>query len=288
LLKYDRSGKVLKVLGELGSYMDPKYSPDGKRLAFLTGDPLWNVWIMDLERGNRTRVTFDPTVKARPTWSPDGKTIAYLVRAGGKTTVIRSKPANGTGAEQTLVEEKDYNLNFPQYSPDGKYIVYVRGQGLSAAAIMAQSLAGGEPIKVVDAPGLQLAMPVFSVSPNGKWIAYTSGESGDFEVYVAPFPRGDGKWQVSNGNATAAAWRGDSKELYYLSVGGDLYATDIAEHGSELQLGTPKILFHANIAPMGSLYDPTPDGQNFVVQVMGEDSRAPLNFLTDWMTELKK
>jgi len=288
LLKYDRSGKVLKVIGEMGSYMDPTYSPDGKRMAFLSGDPLWNVWIMDLERGNRTRVTFDPTVKTKPTWSPDGKTIAYLARLGGQKAVIRSKPANGTGAEQTLVDEKEYTVNYPQYSPDGKYMVYMRQQGVGAVAIMAKPLGGGEPITVLDAPGLQVTLPVFSVSPNGKWIAYTSGESGNYEVYVAPFPKGEGKWQVSNGNATAAAWRRDSKELFYFSVGGDLYATEIGESGNELQMGTPKFLFRANIAPMGTLYDVSPDGQSFVIQVTGEGSQAPLNFVTNWMAELKK
>jgi len=268
--------------------MDPTYSPDGKRMAFLSGDPLWNVWIMDLERGNRTRVTFDPTVKTKPTWSPDGKTIAYLARLGGQKAVIRSKPANGTGAEQTLVDEKEYTVNYPQYSPDGKYMVYMRQQGVGAVAIMAKPLGGGEPITVLDAPGLQVTLPVFSVSPNGKWIAYTSGESGNYEVYVAPFPKGEGKWQVSNGNATAAAWRRDSKELFYFSVGGDLYATEIGESGNELQMGTPKFLFRANIAPMGTLYDVSPDGQSFVIQVTGEGSQAPLNFVTNWMAELKK
>jgi eukaryotic-like serine/threonine-protein kinase len=288
LVKYDRGGKVLKVLGELGSYMDPTYSPDGKRLAVLTGDPLWNVWIMDLERGSRTRVTFDPTVKTRPTWSPDGKTIGYLTQLSGQRAVIRSKAANGMGAEHTLVDEKDYLVNYPQYSPDGKYMVYIRLLGAGTGAIMAQPLAGGEPITVLTTTSLQSTLPPFSVSPNGKWIAYTSTESGNYEVYVAPFPKGEGKWQVSSGNATVPTWRRDNKELYYLTVGGDLYATEISETGNELQMGTPKLLFRANIAPMGSGYDVAQDGQSFVVQVTAEGSQAPLNFVTNWMTELKK
>src|ERR1700688_735292 len=288
LVKYDRSGKVLKMLGELGSYMDPTYSPDGKLLAVLTGDPLWNVWIMDLERGSRTRVTFDPTVKTRPTWSPDGKTIGYLTQLSGQRAVIRSKAANGMGAEHTLVDEKDYLVNYPQYSPDGKYMVYIRLLGAGTGAIMAQPLAGGEPITVLTTTSLQSTLPPFSVSPNGKWIAYTSTESGNYEVYVAPFPKGEGKWQVSSGNATVPTWRRDNKELYYLTVGGDLYATEISETGNELQMGTPKLLFRANIAPMGSGYDVAQDGQSFVVQVTAEGSQAPLNFVTNWMTELKK
>jgi len=268
--------------------MDPTFSPDGKRLAFLTGDPLWNVWIMDLDRGNRTRITFDQTVKTSPTWTPDGKTIAYLARFAGQTAAIRSKPTNGTGAEQTIVEEKEYGVDRPQYSPDGKYMTYMRVKDGHAVSIMAKPLAGGEPITVLSSPGLQATLPEYHVSPNGKWIAYVSDETGKYEVYLAPFPKGEGKWQVSNGNSTAPTWRRDGKELYYLTVGGELFAVDIGESGNEVQLGTPKSLFRANIAPMGTLYDVAPDGQSFIVQVLGEGSREPLNLVTDWMTELKK
>jgi Tol biopolymer transport system component len=288
LIEFDRTGKSLKVLGELGTYMDPVFSPDGKHLAYLTGDPLWNVWIMDLERGNRTRITFDQTVKTSPTWSPDGKMIAYLARMGGQRASIRGKPANGTGVEQTLVEEKENSVNLPQYSPDGKYIVYMREQNGRAVSIMAKPLAGGEPITVLNSPGLQASIPGFSVSPDGKWIAYTSDESGKYEVYIAPFPKGEGKWQVSNGNAACPTWRRDGKELFYLSIGGELFATDIAEQGNEVQLGTPKSLFHASISPMGSLYTASPDGKSFVVQVTGEGSHDAMNFETNWLAELKK
>jgi eukaryotic-like serine/threonine-protein kinase len=287
LLQYDRTGKVTKVVGELGTYMDPTVSPDGKRLAFLTGDPLWNVWILDLDRGNRTRITFDQTVKTNPTWTPDGKTIAYLARFAGQNAAVRSKPTNGTGAEQTVVEEKNNGVGRPQYSPDGKYMVYMRIKDGRALSIIAKPLAGGEPITVLDSPGLQATLPGFRVSPNGKWIAYVSDETGKYEVYLAPFPKGEGKWQVSNGNATAPAWRRDGKELYYLTVGGELFATDIGEQGNEAQIGTPKLLFRVNIAPMGTLYDVAPDGQSFIMQVSGEGSREPLNLVTDWISDAR-
>lgn len=288
LLQYDRTGKVTRVVGELGTYMDPTLSPDGKRLAFLTGDPLWNVWILDLDRGNRTRVTFDQNVKISPTWTPDGKNIAYLASLAGQNAAIRSRPTNGTGAEQTLVQDKDDVVDRPQYSPDGRYIVYMRTKGGRALSIMAKPLAGGEPITVLDSPGLQATLPEFRVSPNGKWIAYVSDETGKYEVYLAPFPKGEGKWQVSNGNATAPTWRRDGKELFYVTVGGELFATDIGEPGNEVQIGTPKFLFRVNIAPMGTLYDVAPDGQSFIIQVSGEGSREPLNLVTDWTTDLKK
>jgi eukaryotic-like serine/threonine-protein kinase len=288
IVLFDRSGKPLKTLGERGSYMDPVLSPDGKQLAFLTGDPLWSVWILDLERGVRTRVTFDPTVKTDPSWSPDGKTVIYLSRTAAKNTTIVSKPANGTGTERTLVDEPDYNLHFPQYTADGKYIVYLREQAGRAVSIMARPAAGGEPVTVVTSPGLQANLPGFTVSPDGKWIAYTSDETGKYEIYLAPFPSGEGKWQVSNGNGTGPLWRQDGRELYYMSIGGAVSAVDINARGSEVQIGTPKSLFNVNIAPMGTLYDVFHDGQHFVVQVSDVGSHEPLNLITDWLSDLKK
>jgi Tol biopolymer transport system component len=179
-------------------------------------------------------------------------------------------------------------VTFPQYSPDGKYLVYAREYGVGAASIMAKPLAGGEPITVLVTAGLQMTLPLFSLSPNGRWIAYASAESGKYEVYVAPFPHGEGKWQVSNGNALTPVWRRDSKELYYLSVSGAVYATEIGEQENELQMGTAKLLFRTNLAPMGMVYDAAADGQSFVVQVTGENSQAPMNLETNWMVELKK
>lgn len=288
LVLYDRSGKVLKTIAERASYMDPVFSPDGKRLAFLTGDPLWNVWIMDLDRGTRTRVTFDQTIKTNPTWSPDGKTIAYLSRVAGKNSIIAAKPSNGSGVERILVQEPDFALNLPRISPDGKYIVYLREQNGRAVSIAATPIAGGDPIIVVKSPGLQSTIPGFAISPDGKWMAYTSDETGKYEVYVVPFPTGEGKWQISNGNGTIPAWRRDGRELFYLTVGGDLFATDVSESANELQIGTPHTLFRANIAPMGSIYDVTPDGQHFVVQVSGTGSHEPMNLISNWLAELKK
>jgi eukaryotic-like serine/threonine-protein kinase len=288
LILYDRSGKPLKTLGERTSYMDPALSPDGKQLAYLTGDPLWSVWILDLERGTRTRVTFDPEVKTNPTWSPDGKTVAYLSRSAAKNTTIVTKPSNGTGAERTLVDEPDYNLHFPHFTADGKYIVYMREQAGHAVSIVARPVSGGDPITVVSSPGLQPNIPGFAVSPDGKWIAYTSDETGKYEIYLAPFPSGEGKWQVSNGNATGPIWRQDSRELFFLSISGGMSAVDISGHGNEVQIGTPKTLFSVNIAPIGTIYDAFHDGQHFVFQVSDIGSHEPLNLITDWLSDLKK
>lgn len=288
LVLYDRSGKALKTVGELGSYMWPQVSPDGKRIAFLSGDPLWNVWIVDLERGTRTRITFDSAIKAQPSWSADGKKLVYVAGTGGHTT-IRAKAANGTGSEETLVEEPE-NSAFPQYSPDSKYIVYLRAHKGRGSEIMAKPLeGGGEPMRVVGETGPQSSLSDFQISPNGRWIAYQSDESGTFEVYIAPFPKGEGRWQVSSGGGNFPSWRGDSQELFSITPAGDVYATEIAQHGVELQVGTPKLLFHTdNVAAIGNLYNASPNGQSFVVQRAGDQSHDALNLVTNWKAELKK
>jgi Tol biopolymer transport system component len=166
-------------------------------------------------------------------------------------------------------------------------MVYVRIKDGRALSIIAKPLAGGEPITVLDSPGLRATLPGFRVSPNGKWIAYVSDETRKYEIYLARFPKGRGKWQVSSGNATAPAWRRDGKELYYLTVGGELFVTDIGEQGNEAQVGTLKLLFRVNIAPMGTLYEVAPDGQGFIMQFSGEGSREPLNLVTDWVSEAR-
>jgi eukaryotic-like serine/threonine-protein kinase len=284
----DRTGKVLRIVGPLGSYMDPVFSPDGKRLAFLTGDPLWSVWTMDIERGTRTRITFDQTVKTDPAWSPDGKTLAYVGQTGGTDGVILSKAANVTGSEQTLVAENGVGADFPQFSPDGKYLVYLRQKDGRPLEIVAKPPAGGEALTVVKFHEPATALPpYYQVSPNGKWLAYGSAESGTHEVYIVPFPKGDGKWQVSSGGGTVPKWSHDGKEVYYMTVQGQVYAAGISERGNELQIETPKLLFNANIAAIGTLYDVSPDG-TFIVQQANAGSQEPLNLITNWAAELKK
>jgi Tol biopolymer transport system component len=181
-------------------------------------------------------------------------------------------------------------LAFHKYSPDSKYIVYLRARRGRGSEIMAKPLqGGGEPMRVVGETGPQPSLSDFQISPNGKWIAYQSDESGTFEVYIAPFPKGEGRWQVSSGGGNFPSWRGDSRELFSITPTGDVYATEITQHGVELQVGTPKLLFHTdNVAAIGNRYDASPNGQSFVVQRAGDQSHDALNLVTNWKAELKR
>jgi Tol biopolymer transport system component len=288
----DRSGKPISTPLELASSWYPRLSPDGKWLAFSSGDPALDIWTLDLERRTKTRITFDPSVNLEPTWSLDGKTLAYSVTnvgGAGEFGVIHSKAASGSGPDQVLVEAPGKELGYPQYSPDGRYIVYLQFSKGHGEGIFAKPLSGGgAPIAVVTSGGPQINVRAFRISPNGRWIAYQSNESGRPEIYVAPFLHGEGKWQVSNGGGLFPTWRGDSQEIYYPSTASDFYAASAVEHGGNLQIGTPQLLFHVTLNALGTLYDVSSDGQRFLVNRTSDGAHTTMNLMTNWTAELKK
>ncbi|MDD5543054.1 MAG: protein kinase [Acidobacteriia bacterium] len=298
LVWFDRNGKQLGQVGERGSYMDPRLSPDGKRLAVSFGDPQREIWIFGLDRGTKTRLTFSQAAsgtKVEPAWSPDGRTVAYstsLSSPGGNNTAIVSKAASGNGGEEILEERRGNSLSgyrYPSWSPNGQYFVYVVSNGPSGAAIYAKPTSGnGQPIEVVRPTAPQANIGFYRISPNNRWVAYTSDESGRTEVYIAPFPHGDGKWQVSTTGADFAAWRGDGKEIYFNTNADEYTACSITEQGSDLEIGTPQVLFAANTSALGVGYDVTSDGKRFLVNLAGDETSPPLHLVVNWPGDLKR
>jgi serine/threonine protein kinase/Tol biopolymer transport system component len=295
LVWFDRTGKQVGQVGERGTYMDPRISPDGKRVAVSFGDPQREIWIFDLERGTKTRLTFNQYgVNNQPAWSPDGKTVAYTstfaVSGGGKTAIF-SKSASGGGVEKVMVAETDKTGEYVygSWSPDGKYFVDLSRGGEVGYHIEAKAIDGNSPAFTVVAPASpQSSISYYRISPDSKWIAYASNESGRQEVYVAPFPRGEGKWQVTSGGAHFVAWRSDGKEIYVSTDLQQVTACSVNVNGNELQIGTPQGLFSANVAAIGVEYDAAPDGKRFLVNVAGDDTPTPLHLVMNWTTELKK
>jgi serine/threonine protein kinase/WD40 repeat protein len=288
---FDRSGKALAEYDPheptIVDVRDVRLSPDNKKLAFASE---LGVWTLDLERKTKTRITFDQQVVQEPAWSPDGKTIMFtaLVTTGGGNVEIRSKAADGSGSEKTLVAEQN-NYHFPSWSPDGKYILYTWGDGEKMVSVWKVPVSGdAKPVAIVQPPSPQSNIYEYRVSPDSHWIAYESDESGQPEVYLTSFPEGKGKWKVSSGGGAYPTWSGNGKELFYVNLVEDFFVCPVSSKGSEIEFGTPQRLFHAATPGVGIVFDVSSDGKRLLVNHSEEEAQAPLQLVTNWPAELRK
>jgi Tol biopolymer transport system component/tRNA A-37 threonylcarbamoyl transferase component Bud32 len=297
LVWMDRRGNAQGRVSDRGFYKGAgRLSPDGKRLAVAMGEPQADIWVLDLTRGSRTRLTFGGATHTFPSWSADGQRVVYS-RQNGTTVIsgtsIRARLANGGGQEEVLIgttPETSGTLLAPDLSADGRYVVYTSQQGPTGIAIMATPLTGDKkPFTVVPAPAGSGRIIQSRLSPDGHWLAYSSTESGREEIYVTHFPSGQGKWQISQTGGTFPAWRGDNKEIWFLGMDLMLQAAEVNVKGGEFELESVKPLFQFTYStPTGTPYDMTPDGQRAVLSTFPETVPTPLVLVTNWTGELKK
>ncbi|HEV8701771.1 MAG TPA: protein kinase [Candidatus Polarisedimenticolia bacterium] len=284
---FDRNGKEVGSRLPRDSYRDPSISPDGRKLAVALGDPLRTIWIIDLAQGTRARLTFDTAIHINPAWSPDGRSVAYTSGTQPGASIHR-KGVDGTKPDELLVEEKDATLQWPAFSPDGKLLVYLRATGPSGNGVYAMPLTGERtPRVVVPSPSAQTLLNYPRVSPDGRWLAYSSNESGRSQVYVTSFPGGSGKWQVSSVSGDMPAWRRDGKEIYFVS-GSELQAANVNAAGSQFNPGTPRTLARlGNAIANGRIFDAMPDGSRFIAPIVPTDTASPMHLLVNWPAELE-
>ena len=293
---FDRSGKTLadydpqenttaNVRALLG-VRDVRLSPDNKRVAFASGN---GIWTLDLERKTKTRITFDEQVIQEPAWSADGKTLIFtaLVTSGGGNVEIRSKAADGSGAEKLLVEQNNYHM--PGWSPDGKDLTYLWGEGEKMVSLWIRPVNGdAKPVAAVQPPSAQSNLIGYRVSPDSHWVAYASDESGQQEVYITTFPEGKGKWRVSANSGAFPAWSGNGRELFFKDLTDNIFVCTVTPKGSEVEVGAPQRLFHAASPGLGISFDVFADGKRVLVNHSEEEAQAPLQLITNWPAELKK
>ena len=292
---FSREGKQIGSIPQQDRYFGPALSPDGTRLAVTlygtqgTGD----IWIFDLARGTKTRLTFGGAISLAVVWSPDGKTIFYSSNAKGPPHIY-AKAADGSGSDRTVLETNDA-IEIPgDISPDGKYLVCQR-------RVLANGTQGSFDLWTLPLFGEQKLFPIVqtpfddrapAISPDGKWMAYQNSESGRNEIYITAFPAGGAKWQVSaSGGAEARArWRKDGKELFFLNLTDDIMAVDVSTAGNVVKLGVPHVLFHASgVQRQAGAYDVTRDGKKFLLNTgnLKEDSE-PMTLVQNWPKELRK
>ena len=276
----DRSGKELGRVGDPAVVANPTLSPDGSRVAVDISDQKANnvdVWIESTTGAGNSRFTFDPSEEVVAVWSRDGSKLAYR-NAGGDGPTLLLKPATGLERERkrfNLPSSSMDDLIPNSWSVDDQQILFTR-QVTSGEYLELIPVAGGEPNRFLTSKGSESNG---QISPDGKWVAYASDESGVWEIYVTSFPGAAGKWQVSRGGGTEPRWRGDGKEVFYIAPSGMLMAVEVNGE-SIFATGTPAPLFQIHgRAPISSTdvftYDVAKDGKRFLVNRYVKPEHVP-------------
>ena len=276
---FDRKGQEIGSAVKPGIYGNIFLSPDGRFVASDTTDPAsqnTDVWTYDLQNQSAKRLTFDPSIDSMPIWSPDGRQIVFGSNRGLRFDLYLK---DATGAREEKLIPQDGADRFPNdWSRDGKYVLYERGQDLWFF-----SLPELEPSQFVKATA---SLKNGRFSPDGKWVAYASNESGRWEIYVTSFPGAHGKWQVSNGGGDQPKWRGDGKELFYLAPDSKIMVTSV-NLGATFDAGTPTALFQANPREMNATseqanYDVSKDGQRFLINTQLKAGTMSMSVVLNW------
>ncbi len=277
----DRKGGRLGNVGKPAAYGQIVLSPDERRVAVEIPDAEGNndIWLIELARAVASRLTFDPASEMDPVWSPDGRELVFARDRNGRRDIVRkSLSANET---ESLLLESPVDVYVKSWSGDGRFLVYVTNDAGKEATWALPLKGGGKPEPLLNT-GFRIDQP--QVSPDGRWLAYISEESGRWEVYVQPFRRAGEKLRVSPEGGGQPKWRGDGKELFYLSTDGRLMAVDVRPGEARIEVGLPTALFEAGrFAPDYYDYAVTADGQRFLMKVPVEkDAGRRIHVIINW------
>jgi eukaryotic-like serine/threonine-protein kinase len=292
LVWFDRSGKPLGTLGSSAFQANPRISPDGKRVALDVTDPRTgniDVWIYETIGTIATRFTSHIAIDACPVWSPNGDRIAFMSFRGGHADVY-VKSAGGERNEEPVFLSQ--SAKYPtDWSRDGKYVLYRALDPKSNTELWIVPIGSGEKPK----PFLRAAFDVTDgqFSPDGRWVAYDSNESGRVEIHVAPFPGPGGSWRISTTGGSQPRWRADGRELFYIAPDGKLMTVAV-KSGPTFEAEPPKPLFSTRPrepAYAGDLfnYDVSADGQRFLVNnEIGQTAAPALDAVVNWAPDRER
>ena len=279
----DRQGETVGSLGEGRFY--PSISPGGRRAAFVvsSGDGQQSYLMADLELDVERPVISNQTIVGDAIWSPDGSRFAYGAVSDTSADVFVASVEEGS--TERLFDAPDVSWYPRDWSPDGRFLLL---QSEIAEGIWTYDFESpSEPSILLTAQGSGILFP--KLSPDGRWLAYSTDEGGNFEVWTTSFPPGERRWRVSQGGGLEPTWAADGRSLYYRTMGNRFFEAEIVVAGESLRIGQSTLLFDALLgsdidAPM---YDVTPDGERFLVNTMSEEeARIPLTVAFNWKSGL--
>ena len=285
----DRQGREEETNVPPRTYAYARLSPDGGRVALDIRDEQNDIWTWDLTRKTLTRLTFNPAIDRAPVWTPDGTRVAFSMATGSAEPVF-IQAADGSGTPTRVTPETGVFLP-ASFTPDGKQL------------LVHPSASAPYDLQIVDIDGKSPPRPLLAepysesngvVSPDGRWLAYQSNESGRDEIYVRPFPDvRSGRWQVSSGGGTRPLWNRNGQELFYYLAPGVIWSVPVVP-GSSFTAGTPAVVVEgAYLAPYsGRMYDVSPDGRRFLLIKQSREDKEPpppqLIVVQNWVEELKR
>jgi eukaryotic-like serine/threonine-protein kinase len=293
----DRAGNLVASVGPPGQVAEPSSSPDEKLVAFSrTGRPGGaDIWLWDQARRADTRFTFDDSAQQHESaWSPKGDRIVFNSNRLGHFDLYQ-RAANGSGKDELLLSTPN-DKTADQWSKDGRFVIYSEVDPKSKRDLWVLPVGPDAPADRKPVPFLTTEFNEIQgqLSPDSRWMAYVSDESGQSEVYVRPFPAADGKWRISTAGGEQPRWRGDGKELFFVAADGTMTAVAVGTSGESthtLEAATQVPLFDAHLVPAGGgltfQYDVSADGQRFLINKAGEAAQTLLNVIVNWTEELK-
>jgi Tol biopolymer transport system component/predicted Ser/Thr protein kinase len=296
----DSAGKKQPLHAPIGRYFTPRFSPDGKRLAFAidVGGQTSDIWVKDLDRDTPSRLSFLSERNRWPVWTPDGRNIVFQ-SANSAAPGLYWIRSDGSGEAQRLTDGKLLESPY-SFSPDGKLLAFSQNGNGNHFDIFTAPIEGDPGHPKLGKAELFLGgafadfYPAFS--PDGRWLAYSSNESGTLEVYVRPFPGPGGRWQISTGGGRFPVWTRDGRELFFESADWRVMAVSYTSKGDSFLPGKPRVWMGMRLRDsanlVGSSYDVAPDGKRLAATLAddasGDKPPTHLTFLLNFFDELRR